>query len=759
MSIKIKVLCALSIFLFLGTLGFSAPLKYGAILKENGVQFRVYSENAEKVMLCLFERPNEGVPVKNFEMKKSGKGDWSVFIPDISAGTYYGYRAWGPNWTYDESWKPGSEAGFVCDVDAAGNRFNPNKLLIDPYAKTISHDPRGDGRVFASGPDNRIIDSAPKAPKSVVISDEFDWQGDKQITYPINKSVIYEVHVRGFTQNPNSGVNQKLRGTYRGLVEKIPHLKKLNIDAVELLPVQETVNDQNMDENYGDDNYWGYMTLNYMSPDRRYSSDKSFDGPVKEFKYMVRELHKAGIKVILDVVYNHTGEGGIWRVNGKEAPDVANLLSFRGLDNQTYYQLCNDKRYYYDCTGCGGNVRVTHPYTQSFIVDTLRYWIDEMHVDGFRFDLASVLGNKVDQQGYDFDKFHPLLNKIANIRKNIPMVAEPWAAGGSNSYQVGGFPAEWYEWNGLYRDALRESIVMKENTIGRLASALCGSRDLYGDDGRTAGHSINFIAAHDGMTMYDLTRYNHKVNNQAYPYGPSDGGNDSEVSKDWGNEALRQQQVRNFGLLLMLSRGTPMLLGGDEFARTQRGNNNTYNLDTVCNWYDWDLVKTNKHIFEFFSGLIKLRRSHPAFFTDRFPLGKDHGDGDGIPDIQWSGTNYLKPDWGGNSHAIAYRLDGSKEETGDKKDDNDFYVAVNLWNSKMDFQLPPNHQGKKWHRVLDTDNWAVKSTSIANNIHPEGKEAPISDGSWIDLKAGSFEGNETYKYGVNGHSIVVFIEK
>ncbi len=294
MSKRLLFVFAISFILLSCTLSFAVELNYGSIIKNNGVQFRVYSENAEKVMLCLFERSHEGVPVKNFEMKKTGKGDWSIFIPNIRAGSYYGYRMWGPNWTYDEKWKPGSEIGFISDVDKDGNRFNPNKLLLDPYSKAISHDPIGDGRVFASGPKNRKIDSASKASKSIVISDKFDWQGDKNIIYPINKSVVYEVHPRGFTNNPNSGVSKNLRGTYRGLVEKIPYLKKLNIDAVELLPIQETVNDQNSDGNYGDDNYWGYMTLNYFSPDRRYSSDKSFDGPVKEFKYMVRELHKAG---------------------------------------------------------------------------------------------------------------------------------------------------------------------------------------------------------------------------------------------------------------------------------------------------------------------------------------------------------------------------------------------------------------------------------------------------------------------------------
>lgn len=732
----------------------------GATVGEGFVDFAVYSENATRIEVWLYEKPGSTKPARTALLKKGSDSVWKIRVEDVAEGAYYGYRAWGPNWPYAESWKPGTETGFISDVDSAGNRFNPNKLLIDPYARTISHDPIGDGNNYRSGPKGREIDSAPFTGKSIAVDlSDYDWQGDKPLNYDIKDCVIYETHVRGTTKTRPLQLPPTSAGSYIGITKLIPYFKNLGITSVELLPVFETINDQNDDANRGDDNYWGYMTLNYFSPDRRYSADKSFKGPIDEFRDMVREFHKAGIEVILDVVYNHTGEGGLWGINGKPNPNYANILSFRGIDNRTYYQLTRDNQFYYDNTGCGGNMRMTHPIVQKFIIDSLTYWVEEMHVDGFRFDLASVLGNSVDNHGYNFDYNHPLLRAITEKLPKTKMIAEPWAIGG-NSYQVGGFPTAWKEWNGKYRDVVRKAILMEDNTMGDLAKRICGSSELYAHNGRPASFGVNFITAHDGLTLFDVCAYDHRSNNLTWPYGPSDGGEDHNNSKNWGTEAMKLQQVRNFATILMVSRGTPMMLGGDEFGRTKRGNNNTYNLDSVANWFDWDLMKNRKPMVYFWSSLIRFRRSHPALCSDRYLVGKDSADADDrIPDIQWHGPGYNKPSWSGSTHAFAFRLDGSKEETGGRKDAGDLYIAVNLWKDDIHFQLPPNHKGKAWHRVADTASWATAGGTINNNFSEPDKMEKISDGSWANTDSGSFEGNETYEYGVNAHSIIILMEK
>jgi glycogen operon protein len=726
--------------------------KFGAVVKDWGVEFSIYSENATRVELWLFERPSHKRPIATYNLKKYSNHTWKVKVEGLDDGIYYGYRMWGPNWVYEEDFKPGTEIGFICDVDDRGNRFNPNKLLIDPYAKTISHDPIGDGNKYRSGKKGREFDTAAITGKAIVVSDEYDWEGDRPLNYKMKDCIIYETHVRGLTKNRPLQISASQAGTYKSMIKLIPYFKSLGITSVELLPVQETINDQNSDSNHGDDNYWGYMTLNYFSPDRRYSSDKSFDGPVREFKDMVKAFHKAGIEIILDVVYNHTGEGGIWGVNGKPNKNFANILSFRGVDNQTYYELTNDRQFYYDNTGCGGNLRVTHPYIQQFVIDSLKYWVKEMHVDGFRFDLASVLGNTVDNHGFHFDKNHPLLQNITKALPRTKMIAEPWAIGG-NSYQVGGFPSSWKEWNGKFRDVMRTAVLMHNNTIGDLAKRLCGSAELYAHNNRPASFGVNFVTAHDGLTLFDVCAYDHKQNGQAFPYGPSDGGENHNNCKDWGD--LAKQQVRNFAALLLLSRGTPMLLGGDEFGRTKRGNNNTYNLDSVCNWFDWKRMKKNKDLVTYWSRFIKFRRSHYGLASERYFVGKDH-DGDRLPDIQWHGSEYNKADWGSRSHTLAFRIDGSKEETGGRKNCPDLYVMINLWKNKINFQLPPNHNGKQWHRVCDTDGWA---TADFNNFAKPGEEVEITDGSWNGLTDRTFKGNESYNYGVNNHSVVILMEK
>jgi glycogen operon protein len=376
-----------------------------------------------------------------------------------------------------------------------------------------------------------------------------------------------------------------------------------------------------------------------------------------------------------------------------------------------------------------------------------------MHVDGFRFDLASVLGNTVDNHGFHFDANHPLLKKITQLLPKTKMIAEPWAIGG-NSYQVGGFPSDWKEWNGKFRDSMRSAVLMHKNTIGDVAKRLSGSSELYAHNNRPPSFGVNLVTAHDGLTLFDVCAYDHKNNNQAWPFGPSDGGEEHNHSKDW--KSLRHQQVRNFAALLLLSKGTPMLLGGDEFGRTKRGNNNTYNLDSLCNWFDWNLMKKNKALVTYWSRLIKFRRSHGALSSNRYFSGRDNGDSDDdLPDVEWHGPNYKKPDWSASSHTLAYRLDGSREETGASKNAPDLYIMINLYNKNIDFQLPPNHGSKKWHRTADTAIWAEDF----NNFTKPGEEHEISDGSWTDLNASAFHGNESYIYGVNSHSIVILMEK
>lgn len=723
----------------------------GSVFTGSGVAFSLYSENATRVELWLFDHPDDGTAYKIVTLEKSGN-IWNTFVPGVGIGAYYGYRVWGPNWPYTPSWKPGTEIGFISDVDKSGNRFNPNKLLLDPYARAISHDPKGCG--YMTGAKERMLDTATGAPKGIVADNcDFNWEGDATPQRGWNKSIVYEVHLRGFTESATSPCSY--RGTYRGLAQLAGYFQNLGVTSVELLPIYETINDQNDNTNPGDDNYWGYMTLNYFAPDRRYAYDRSPLGPVREFKEMVKTLHSHGIEVILDVVYNHTAEGGV--ANG-DCKQVA-LFTFRGVDNQVYYELTADNQYFWDNTGCGANMRFTHPQVRKLVVDSLKYWVEEMHVDGFRFDLASVLGNTVDKHGYQFSPDATLLREIRQALPSVKLIAEAWAIG-DGTYQVGNFPIGWGEWNGKFRDAVRRFILMEPGTVGEMATRICGSSDLYGDDGRQPFHSINFITAHDGFTLYDLASYDRKDNSQPYPYGPSDGGEDHNNSRNWGPVWLKHQQIRNYACLLFLSQGTPMLLGGDEMARTQRGNNNAYNLDTVCSWFDWSLKAENERLWRFFKGLIAFRNRCGAFARTKFFTGRDSEDSDDcLPDIQWHGCDYLAPDWGTYSRALALRLDGSREETGAQESHGDIYVAINSWQESLVFQIPPNHPGKKWYRALDTDTWAENAATIQNNIEQPGEEDTISDGSWMDLNAAKFAGNSSYRYQVHAHSVVVFIEK
>jgi glycogen operon protein len=714
------------------------------------ITFRVYSSRATRIMVYIYKTPYGAQDVARYVMVKDAATNlWSKTVSvatlrdtyGITGPVYYGYRAWGPNWPYSASWTKGSGAGFIADVDADGNRFNPNKLLIDPYALEISHDPinasNTDGTVFASGPLYRNLDSGRFAPKGIVLAGDTQSIGTRP-TRALKDDVIYEVHVRGLTKNDPS-IPAAYRGTYKGAGLKAAALAALGVTAVELLPAQETDNDANDNvASTAGDNYWGYMTLNYFAPDRRYAYDKSAGGPTREFKEMVKAFHDHGIKVFTDVVYNHTGEGGAW--NGNDS-STYNLLSWRGLDNPTYYSLTADRQFNWDNTGVGGNYNTYNPVAQDLIIHSLAYWRDTLGVDGFRFDLASVLGNTCQHGCFNYDKLNTgtALNRI--LRELAPrpaaggagtdFIAEPWAIGG-NSYQVGNFPGAWAEWNGLYRDLLRKDqnqMGVELITPGQLATRFAGSSDLYEDDGRKPHHSINFMVAHDGFTLKDLYSCNAKNNHQPWPYGPSDGGEDNNHSWDQGGIAADQRKAaRNGFAFLMMSAGTPMFTGGDEFLRTQSCNNNVYNLDSDKNWLDYALSSEQTHFQTFAQRLIAFRKAHPALRPANFYSGVDNN-GNMMEQHRWFKADGTVPDvsfWDSiDEHALAFRIDGT--ELNDPA--SALYVAYNGWSGEVDFFLPWPGPGKNWYRVTDTCNWAEGPEQVAT----PGTEAIIG-GEWAHYR-------------------------
>lgn len=728
------------------------------------INFKVYSSRATRLEVWIYKTPSGAQEAVKYVMTKDNATQvWSKTVSvatlkntyGITGTVYYGYRAWGPNWPYNSGWTKGSSVGFLSDVDGSGNRFNPNKLLLDPYAREVSQDmvtaTCADGTLYASGASHRHKDSGACAPKGVVLAGDSQPTGTKP-TRAFKDDIVYEVHVRGLTQNDTS-VAAALRGTYAGAGAKAAYLASLGVTAVEFLPVQETQNDTNdVDPNStAGDNYWGYSTLNYFAPDRRYSADKTAGGPTREFKAMVKAFHDAGIKVYVDVVYNHTGEGGAW--GGSDGLTVYNVQSFRGLDNPTYYSLTSNFQYSWDNTGVGGNYNTRNPTAQNLIVDSLAYWRDTLGVDGFRFDLASVLGNTCQHGCFNFDKMDGgnALNRIvnelpprpANGGSGLDLIAEPWAIGG-NSYQVGGFPSGWIEWNGKYRDALRKDqnqLGVESVTPGELASRFAGSSDLYGDDGRKPWHSVNFMVAHDGFTLRDLYAYNGKVNNQPWPYGPSDGGEDSNHSWDQGGDAWAQRRAARTGMgFMMLSAGVPMVTGGDEFLRTQLGNNNPYNLDSSANWLNWSLDTTATNFRTFTTRLMAFRKAHPALRPVNFYSGADNN-GNVMEQLRW-----FKPDGGvadaayfnsAGNHAIAWRIDGS--EFGDSA--SAIYVAYNGWSGQVNFTLPWPGAGKSWYRVTDTATW----NDGGNTMVAPGGEA--------------FIGGEYTSYGLEARSLLLLIAK
>jgi isoamylase len=731
--------------------------KLGAALSRTQISFEIFSSTATRVEVYLYDRPF-GVEEKLSKPLVKNGNIWSTSITQAAlrkSGVttfYYGYRMWGPNWVYDSSWKKGSAAGFVSDVDSYGNRFNPNKLLLDPYAKEISHDPVGQRRdgsvfedkaVFTSGSASRNRDSGTVAPKGIVLAETATLRlpGPERA---LKDESIYEVHMRGFTANDQL-IEARYRGTYKGAGLKAKYLKDLGITAVEFLPVQETQNDQNdLREGTDGDNYWGYMTLGYFAPDRRYAADKSAGGPTREFREMVEAFHRAGVKVYIDVVYNHTGEGGVWNASG----DSAELYSFRGIDNRAYYLLPNDTKFYWDSTGCGNTFNSAEKVAADLIVDSVRHWKD-LGVDGFRFDLAATLGNRCTFNCNQFDKTNPQspLNRLAQELPSrdfsvdgVDLIAEPWSI---SNYEVGNFPRGWAEWNGQFRDTLRKTQNRRgydSITAGSLASVFSGSAYLFQDDGRKPFHSVNFIVAHDGFTLKDLFAFNSKVNNQPWPYGASDGGEDNNNSWDQGgNLEMQRQASRTAMALMILSAGTPMITGGDEFLRSQNGNNNAYNLDSIGNFLRWsDLESPESRSFHHFSKiLLNFRKQHPALRRSEYFDGQDHN-GNGVPDIQWFEANgreargdYMRY----NQDFLAFRIDA--KESGDSTES--IFIAYNASDSFVSVNLPQLRPGKSWHRVADTAAWFESD----GNAREVGKEDRLIESN----------------YGMHPRTVTLFIEK
>ncbi|WP_191838017.1 glycogen debranching protein [Catellatospora chokoriensis] len=705
-------------------------LTLGGRYSGSNVNFRVYSSGATRIAVYVYSAAT-GAQEKASYLLTKGTGDvWATTVSvatlqaaGVTGTVYYGYRAWGPNWPYSASWTKGSTAGFVADVDAAGNRFNPNKLLLDPYAREMSHDtalPDGVASDYASGPAKRAVDTGTIAPKGIVLAADSTSFGTKP-TRAFKDDIVYEVHLRGLTKADPS-IAAADRGTYKAAGQKAAYLAALGVTAVEFLPLQETQNDAN-DVNPSSttgDNYWGYMTENYFAPDRRYAADKTPGGPTKEFKAMVKAFHDAGIKVLVDVVYNHTAEGGA--IGDKF---TYNIFSWRGLDNPTYYSLTSDMQGSMDNTGLGHNYNTRNPTAQNLIVDSIAYWKNTLGVDGYRFDLASVLGNTCQHGCFSYSRTdaNTALNRLtaemparpAGGGSGVDWIAEPWAIG-TGTYQVGNFPAAWSEWNGIYRDTLRRDqnkLGVDAVTPSDLATRFAGSSDLYGDDGRRPWHSVNFMVAHDGFTQKDLYSCNGKNNGQAWPYGPSDGGSDDNISWDQGGVAADQRKAaRNAFAFLMLSGGTPMMTGGDETLRSINCNNNPYNVDSSANWLDWSLTTDETNFQTYTSRLAAFRKAHPALRPVNFYTAAD-GNGNGLGQLEWFTPAGVAPDgayWGNaNNHALAWRIDGT--EFGDSA--SALYTAYNGWSGDVVFTLPAPPAGKQWHRVTDTAAWAEGASQVA----------------------------------------------
>ncbi|CAB0517837.1 glycogen debranching enzyme GlgX [Corynebacterium diphtheriae] len=670
--------------------GQSYPL--GSKYDGAGTNFAIFSDVAEKVELCLIDAEcNE----ERILLDEVDAHIWHCYLPGVKPGQRYGFRVHGP-------YNP-----------AEGKRCDPSKLLVDPYARAFDGEFDGHPSLFSydiNDPENpegrNTEDSLEHTMKSVVVNPFFDWGSDRSPNTPYNETVIYEAHVKGMTMR-HPDVPESLRGTYAGLAHPsiIEHLKDLGITAIELMPVHQFLQDDRL-RDLGLRNYWGYNTFGFFAPQQDYAAAQEPGGAVSEFKGMVRAFHEAGIEVILDVVYNHTAEGN----------HMGPTIAFRGIDNEAYYRLVDgDKAHYMDYTGTGNSLNVRDPHPLQMIMDSLRYWVSEMHVDGFRFDLASTLAREL----HDVDKLATFFDLVQQdpIVSQVKLIAEPWDVG-EGGYQVGNFPPLWTEWNGKYRDTVRDFWRGEPSTLGEFASRLTGSSDLYANNGRRPTASINFITAHDGFTLNDLVSYNHKHNDA----NGEDGRDGESHNRSWncGEEGptedprinkLRARQRRNFLTTLLLSQGTPMIAHGDEMARTQDGNNNVYCQDNETSWMDWELADKNAALMEFTKRLITIRRNHPVFRRRRFlaggPLGSEVGD----RDIAWlvpSGKLMGQSDWDfafGKSLMVYFNGKAIQEPDarGQRIEDDSFIMMFNAYHEPIDFTLPDTEFGPAWKLIVDTN--------------------------------------------------------
>ncbi|MDZ4769467.1 MAG: glycogen debranching protein GlgX, partial [Chloroflexota bacterium] len=644
--------------------GRSFPL--GATVYPDGVNFSIFSKNCEGVDLLLFDHGVYDKPARviHFDPKRNKTFYyWHMFVPGLKSGQGYAYRVHG-------AMNP-----------EAGLRFDGSKVLVDPYARAIIMDDWDRGAATRYGEDNCAT-----AIKGVVVgTSEYQWDGDRPLQIPYTRSVIYEMHVAGFTKDPSSGVTPELRGTYLGLIEKIPYLKTLGITAVELLPIQQF--DPQDKPFSAHANYWGYTPFAFFAPHSAYATGGDPLAAVNEFRDMVKALHKAGIEVILDVVYNHTAEGnenGPW-------------MSYRGFENRAYYILAPDNRYYMNYSGCGNSFNANHSIVRRLIMDSLRYWVSEMHVDGFRFDLAAVLSR--DEHGSPLAN-PPILWEIESdpVLAGTKIIAEAWDAGGL--YQVGSFIGHrWAEWNGKFRDDVRKVMKSESGMVSALATRILASPDLYGTGNRAINRSINFITCHDGFTLNDLVSYNGKHNDA----NGEDNRDGDDSNNSWNSgaegettdpkiEALRARQVRNFLTLTLIAQGTPMILMGDEVRRTQHGNNNAYGQDNPISWFDWTLTEKHAGLLRFTKGLIHFVQSHRVFGEEDFWSTLEE---DNALAFTWHGTRLHQPDWSSGSRALAFSL-GNEHST------DYLHVMINSFWQPLRFHLPPLSNGERWSRIVDT---------------------------------------------------------
>jgi isoamylase len=696
------------------------PYPLGATYDGSGVNFALFSEHGTEIELCLFDHAASPAESERIRLRESTGFVHHAYLPGVGPGQVYGYRVSGP-------FEP-----------EAGHRFNPSKLLLDPYAKAVVGDVDWKGPIFGyriGDPDADLSfsheDSAAAVPRGIVIDESFDWEGDAQLRIPLHKSIIYEVHVKGFTKlHPD--VPEELRGTYAGLAHPaaVEYLQRLGVTAVELLPVHEMIDEGHLADK-GLVNYWGYNTLSFFSPAQRYSSTTEPGGQVREFKEMVKALHRAGIEVILDVVYNHTAEGS----------ELGPTLTLKGLDNLTYYKLVPDNlRYYMNYTGTGNSLNAHQPQVLKLIMDSLRYWVTEMHVDGFRFDLASTLAREqhhVARLSSFFDAIHQ-----DAVLSTVKLIAEPWDIG-EGGYQVGNFPILWAEWNDKYRDIVRQYWRGDMGTMAELAYRLTGSSDLYQYDGRRPYASINFIAAHDGFTLHDLVTYAEK-HNEANGEDNRDG-HSHNLSANYGVEGptddpaineVRERQKRNFLATLFFSQGVSMLCAGDESGRTQQGNNNAYAQDNEISWLDWNLDDRRQAQLEFTRYVIELQKTHPVFHRKKYFQGRRLRGSD-VRDLTWlrpDGSEMTDEEWGeGWVRTLGVRFGGDAlgevDENGDLLEDDTLLLLLNAHSEAVEFTLPGG-ESVMWDVLVDT----CASDGRSDARHAAGSAVTLHDRALLLLR-------------------------